>query len=302
MKIVCKKNYLIFDLKKYFENIEISSEYDNDAIILIDEPNKITRDNLCLMPNLKLCISSRDGIETVDKNYLEEKGIRLCNAHGVYSKAISEFIVMRIIEYSLNAYKYDKQQIDCIYKTISERKTLENYTIGFLGTGSIAQETARKLKIFNCNIIGYKRSTLLSLANFDKLYYSPDLNKFIDESDILVITVDLNKNTYHLIDEKRLNLLKDKAIINVARGAVIDEECLTKKLKNNYIKYAALDVFEKEPLDKNSKLWELDNVKITPHISGIANDNHKLLSSLVVKIINQFLNNEILENEVKLRR
>jgi phosphoglycerate dehydrogenase-like enzyme len=87
--------------------------------------------------------------------------------------------------------------------------------------------------------------------------------------DDLVVALPFTPETYHLLGEEELNLIKDGAtLFNIGRGTVIDERALTKVLKNGKIK-AVLDVFETEPLSEESELWNLENVIITPHVSGI---------------------------------
>jgi len=91
----------------------------------------------------------------------------------------------------------------------------------------------------------------------------------LHESDYLAITVPLTKETYHLVGEKELRLMKPTAyIVNVARGAVVDSNALLKALKEGWIAGAGLDVFEQEPLPKDSEFWTLENAVITPHIAG----------------------------------
>lgn len=136
------------------------------------------------------------------------------------------------------------------------------------GTGSIAQEVAKRAKAFGMKTIGYSRSVKPELGFFDEQYAQGE-KEFIDlvgEADYVVNCLPLNKDTYHLIDKKVMQAMKKTAyLINISRGNIIDEDALAEALANKEIAGAASDTFAKEPLDPSSPLWDLDNMIITPH-------------------------------------
>lgn len=297
MKIVCLKNYLIDPLQKAFPQIEIRGCIENnyDAEIIIADSDKLIEENLKKLPLLKLAHSAREGVDAVDIDYIKEHEIMLCNAKGLYSVPIAEDIVTKVLMYSTNALGYMKNKQDRIYQPIQKRCCLTNQTIGFIGTGSIAQEAAKRLKPFGCKLLGYKRRTVDSLAYFDQLYYGSEIDCFLAQSDILIVTLDLNPSTYHMINKETIAMMKDKvAIINIARGEVIDEKALIEALRNNKIAYAGLDVFEKEPLQQNSCFWDMRQVYITPHASGICDENHDRLLELVKHNIKNYIDKKTL--------
>ncbi|HBC31872.1 MAG TPA: hypothetical protein DC024_11605, partial [Clostridiales bacterium] len=140
-----------------------------------------------------------------------------------------------------------------------------------------------------------------AMAYFDEILSGKrGLKYLMSSSDYLIVTVDLNKDTYHMINKDNLKFMKESAsIINIARGSIINQKDLTEALKNKSISYAGLDVFEVEPLPEDDELWDLENVYITPHASGIVKENKKRLTELVVANIQRFIDNERLANVVK---
>lgn len=119
-------------------------------------------------------------------------------------------------------------------------------------------------------------------------------------SDYVVVTVDLNKESYHMINKDTLKLMKETAsIINIARGSIINQEDLKEALKSKKISYAGLDVFEVEPLPQDDDLWDMENVYITPHASGIVKNNKQRIADMVVANIQRFIDNEKLAYVVK---
>jgi phosphoglycerate dehydrogenase-like enzyme len=145
---------------------------------------------------------------------------------------------------------------------------LRGKVMGVLGLGSVGKEIAHRGKQFGMKIVGFKR-TPEPLRHVDQVYGPRDLKEMIPRVDYLVVALPLTPKTYHLLGEGELNLIKDGAILfNIGRGKTIDEMALTRVLKDGRIR-AVLDVFEEEPLPPESELWNMENVFITPHVSGI---------------------------------
>jgi phosphoglycerate dehydrogenase-like enzyme len=132
----------------------------------------------------------------------------------------------------------------------------------------VGKEIAKRGKQFGMSVLGVKRNPE-PVENVDQVFGPKDLEKMIPLVDYLIVALPITPETNHFIGERELSLLKEGTIlINIGRGKTIDERALTLALKNRKIK-AILDVFEEEPLSKESELWRLDNVIVTPHVSGI---------------------------------
>jgi phosphoglycerate dehydrogenase-like enzyme len=145
---------------------------------------------------------------------------------------------------------------------------LRGQTIGVLGLGSIGREVARRAKESGMQVLGMRRHPE-PVDHVDRIFGPADLEELIPLVDCLVVVLPLTPETHHLIGKRQLDLLKDGALlINIGRGKEIDEAALVEVLKTGRIR-AVLDVCETEPLPPDSQLWGLDNVLLTPHVSGI---------------------------------
>jgi phosphoglycerate dehydrogenase-like enzyme len=290
-------------LRKTYPNInfyEMNEECDS-AEILIGEPDDIIPEKLEKLPDLKWIQSLRAGFDNIDTEYFKKRGIMFTNGKDIYSVPIAEDVVCKILMHNTNALKYLNHQKEHVWKPGLKRRELKGKVVGIIGTGSIATEIAMRLQGFGVEVIGYKRTPVSTQAYFHEVFTGKSgLDHIMSNSDYIVLTVDLNKETHHMINKDNLKLMKsDASIINIARGSVINEEDLTQALKNNEISYAGLDVFETEPLPENSELWDLDNVYITPHTSGIVKNNKDRLSKLIISNIQKYVDNEKLLNVVR---
>ena len=145
-------------------------------------------------------------------------------------------------------------------------------TLGIIGCGTIARMTARKAQCFGLNVIGYDPNIEKSLAKENGITLV-DLPELLKESDYISAHPNLNPTSFHMIDEKTFKQMKPGAyFINTARGNVVDEPALIKALQVKRLAGAGLDVFEKEPVDKDNPLLKMDNVIVLPH-NGCYSDN-----------------------------
>lgn len=144
--------------------------------------------------------------------------------------------------------------------------------IGVLGLGRVGKVIAENFKNIGCKVIGCDNNPPQNCNAISAFYTSDKLYDFIKKIDILIISIPLNESTKKLINLRALQVLgKDKYLINVSRGEIIDEQALIQALSTNAIRGAALDVFEHEPLPRNSALYRCKNIIITPHIAGNIN-------------------------------
>lgn len=221
---------------------------------------------------LKYIFLFSQGIDYMPLEYIEENKIIMTNNKGAYAEPIGEYIVYSLLMMEKMARKNLENQKNKIWAPRSFTGNLYGKQILFLGTGDIALEGAKRLQGFDIKIIGYNTNGR-DVKYFDKCVNSEQLDKELEIADYVVMTLPLTDKTKNFLDEYKFNKMKEGVVfVNIARGDVISETALIDNLKNGKIKYAALDVFEKEPLDVKSDLWDMENVYITPHISGTAED------------------------------
>ncbi|MDI9495881.1 MAG: D-2-hydroxyacid dehydrogenase [Bacillota bacterium] len=301
MKIIIHEKYLDIVSEK-FPDIEFCTEIDEcpEAEALIGEAKDFVPEKLDKLPKLRWLQSFWAGYNTLDLEYIRKRNITLCNAKDIYSVPIAEDVICKILMHNTNAFAYLKSQKDHKWDLSQRRRNLQGQTVGLIGTGSIATEIAKRLQGFGVKIIGYKRNPVSTLPYYDEIHSGKrGLDYVMSNSDYIVVTADLNKETYHMINKANLKLMKETAsIINIARGSIINQNDLTEALKNKTISYAGLDVFEVEPLPEEDELWDLENVYITPHASGTVKENKKRLADLIIANIQRFIDNEKLANVV----
>lgn len=185
----------------------------------------------------------------------------------VYGEMMAEYIFAYLLYFGRNLSKYFEDQRKKIWDR-EQPERLRGKVMGIIGLGSVGKEIAKRGKQFGMRILGVKRNPE-PMRCVDQVFGPNDLEKMIPLVAYLIVALPLTPETYHLLGEKELRLIKEGAFLfNVGRGKTIDEVALTKVLKIGRIK-AVLDVFETEPFPLESELWRLENVIITPHVSGI---------------------------------
>lgn len=251
---------------------------------------------------LKWIQLSSIGIDQVPKQYLLEKQILLTNNKGGYSIPMGEWVVLKILEMLKRSKSFYKKQDRKLWKIDTSIIELYGKTIGFIGTGSIAYESAKRLTGFEANIYGLN-TTGRSVEYFDKCFSISEFDYFLSLCDILVLTIPYTEKTHHLLNESKFKIMKDGVyLVNVSRGSIINESDLIKYLKNGKIRFAALDVFENEPLSENNPLWDLDNVIITPHNSWVSEMRNERRYNVIYENMKRYINGEKLINIVDLKK
>jgi phosphoglycerate dehydrogenase-like enzyme len=211
------------------------------------------------MKNLKVIQSPNAGVDDVLK--IRPDGVTLCNAAGVHDASTAELAVALSIASRRGFAAFARDQVD--QRWGHERmSSLTDSNIAIVGYGNIGKTIARMLGNFEVTITAFSKSGrdgALTLDNFDRL---------IPTFDVIILIVPLNDQTHHLMNAKRLALMKDGgALINVARGPVVDTDALIAELNSGRIT-AGLDVTDPEPLPAGHPLWSAKNVIITPHVGG----------------------------------
>lgn len=238
--------------------------------------------------SLKAVQLTSAGFNRVPVGYLASKGIALFNARGVYSAPMAEWVVLRILEFYKKASVFSVQQKNKVWNKHRDLLELVGKNILIVGTGSVGIECAKRLKAFDAHIMG--ADIYDSNSPFiDEFYHMETLTDILPTADIVILTLPLNDKTKGLFSENFLSLMKDSSIlINVARGAIVDESALINKLTEGKFMGVALDVFEEEPLSAYSPLWSIDRVKISPHNSFVSDGNSKRMFSLIYKNLTEF--------------
>ncbi|MBE9057628.1 D-2-hydroxyacid dehydrogenase [Sphaerospermopsis sp. LEGE 08334] len=197
-----------------------------------------------------------------------ERDLILTNGAGVHGIPIAEFVITYILAYVKQLPKLYQLHTEHNWQRGLPIQELFEKTLLIIGAGGIGQEIAVRAKAFGMRIFGSSRHPK-PLPNFDKVVGANEWKELLPEAEFVVIATPLTPETKGMIDVETLRLFRpDSYLINIARGAIVDESALTKALQEGWIAGAALDTVFTEPLPAESPLWTLPNVFITPHCSG----------------------------------
>ncbi len=230
--------------------------------------------------SLKYIQLTSAGFDRIDMDYVNEHNIEIHNARGVYSIPMAEYAVFGVLELYKQGKFFIENQNSHLWE--KHRGLLELYgkTVCIVGCGNVGTECAKRFKAFGCNVIGVDLYPREDNA-YEKIYSLSQLDNILQSADIVVLTLPLTKETEKLISKEKLAIMKNGAIlVNIARGAIVDENALADALENN-IGGAVLDVFGEEPLNENSPLWDMKNVLLTPHNSFVGENNGKRLWQVI---------------------
>ena len=270
---------------------------DKDAVLCL-LTDKIDAEVMDAAPNLKVISTYSVGFDHIDVEEATKRGIYVTHTPGVLTDAVAELTVGLILSICRRILEADK-----IIRTGQWNKPwnpffltgmeLKGKTLGIVGFGRIGRAVAKKMSGFEMRILYYDvRRDEKAEKELGAQY--ADLETLLKESDIVSLHVPLTKQTYHMIGEKELKLMKPTAyLINTARGAVVDTEALVKALKEGWIAGAALDVFEQEPLPSDHPLTKLENVVLTPHIGSATVEARSRMAELAAKNLVAVLKGEM---------
>ena len=231
--------------------------------------------------NLKYIQLTSAGFDRVPMEYVEEKGIAIYNARGVYSVPMAEYAVCGVLSLYKQMQFFKKNQNEHNWEKHRKLPELFGKTVLIVGCGSVGNECAMRFKAFGTKVIGCDINTCYN-QNFDKIYHIDELYSVLPMAYVVVLTLPLSDKTRHLIDEKAFSKFKDASVlVNISRGAVVDTNALINALENKLFG-AVLDVFEEEPLNSSSPLWDMQNVIITPHNSFVGEGNKLRLYELIL--------------------
>ena len=258
---------------------------DIDGILCGDD--QITKKVLQSAKKLKVVSKWGTGIDSIDKTNAEKLGIQVLRVKDVFSEPVSDTVLAYILLFSRNIIEKNNL-VKSLKWGKTESYTLKEKSIGVIGLGHIGKVIAKKAYSLGMEVFGYDIANKPYSKQFKSKINLVSFNDLLKRSDFVTLHTDLNKTSYHMINKSTLKLMRPNSfIINTSRGEVINESDLEDALKNNQIYGAALDVFEVEPLPKNSELRKMKNVLLSPHNS---NASPKVFNEVDKRSINNLFN------------
>jgi phosphoglycerate dehydrogenase-like enzyme len=233
-------------------------------------------------PMLKWAHSASAGVAGSLTPALQERGVLFTNGAGVYAEGMADTVLAGVLHFVRGIDLAVRRQQEAWWdpspwmEPEQRIRELAECRLVVIGTGGIGSAVGRRFRSLGCRCLGVRRRPELGApAGFDQVVGFGEMESILPEGDIVVITAPLTTSTHHLMDAARLALLPDGAIVvNVARGALLDERALLKELDSGRLRGAALDVFASEPLAPDSPFWRHPRVLVTPHVSGVSPYRH----------------------------
>lgn len=251
-------------------------------------------------PTLKWIQLTSAGADRLLNSGFIEAGVTVTTVSGLHATPISEFVLSAILMFAKGAPQTMRAQLKHEWARFAPRE-LSGKTVGIVGLGHIGAEVGRLAKAFGCRVIATKRSATEVHRGLyaDEIMPASELHRLLGESDFVVLSVPLTQATRGMIGEAELRTMKPTAVlVNIARGPVTVEADLIRALREGWIAGAALDVFEHEPLPPASPLWDMENVILTPHISGGTEIYNQRAVAIFADNLRRYLRGEQLENVV----
>ena len=240
------------------------SIYDSDIII----GNYPTTD-LKNFNNLELLLLTAVGYDAYIKKGVLKDNTILCNAVDVHSKEVAEHTLALMLELVKKLHLYKNNQTKHLWKDEGGVKSYHELRVAIIGFGDIGNSLAKMCKALGMYVIGVKRKMIEKPNYIDELHTNKDMDEVISNVDVVVTILPGTAENVHLFTMDTFKKMKpDTILVNCGRGNLYETEVLYEVLDKKIIAAAAADVFEVEPLPEDSKLYDLDNFVITPHIAG----------------------------------
>lgn len=290
---ILKKAGLIVDYKPEIEPDDLLTTVGQSNVIIVRSRTKITKKVIDAAPNVKIIARVGVGLDNIDTEYAESKGIKVLNAAEAAMNAVSELVIGHVIALSRSIPKADDgmKKGKWLKKELVGSELRGKY-LGIIGVGNIGRNVGRIAKCLRMNLIGYDIFPINQDYVREVSMIKTDLKTLLENSDFVTCHVPLTEKTKHLINSETLSYMKPTSfLINTSRGEIIDEKSLFTALTEKRIAGAALDVFEVEP-PTNTELLNLPNMICSPHIAAQTKEAQELASTVIAeKVIQTLLTN-----------
>jgi phosphoglycerate dehydrogenase-like enzyme len=229
----------------------------------------------------------------------ELRRVRFASSAGVHATPLAEWSLFGLLALrkGLPRLLADKRTRRFEHYAVDE---LRGATVLVVGVGEIGREVARLTSAFGMRVVGVRRNARDLVPGLDEVHGPERLDDLAAEADAVVITLPLTAETEGLVSRKTIGALRpDAIVVNVGRGGVVDEEALVEALAAGRIRGAALDVFATEPLPPESRLWELDNVLLSPHTAALSIHENERIVELFVDNLRRYLAGDELRSRIR---
>lgn len=219
-------------------------------------------------PRLKIISKWGTGVDSIDASACSRLNIILARTPNAFTIPVTDTVLGYMLAFARCGPWMDAAMKRGEWQKIPG-KTLSECVLGVIGIGNIGRAVTRRARAFGMKVLGTDIIDIDHVFISESGIHMTDLDSLLTDSDFISVNCDLNPTSYHLINAETLAKMKSTAIlINTARGPIVDENALVAALSSGQVGGAALDVFEIEPLPKDSPLLKMDNVMLAPHNSN----------------------------------
>ncbi|WP_416970819.1 D-2-hydroxyacid dehydrogenase [Streptomyces sp. 4F14] len=235
-----------------------------------------------------------------------ERGLIVTGSAGRSAAALAQHVFFFALSLAFDSYGLHEQHRRHTWRGLEgydARLGLSGRTMGIVGLGHTGTEVAKLARAFGMRVLAHRRRDTPAPAYVDRLYCAErgdTVVPLLRESDVVVLATQLSDETYHLVGARELKLMKPTAhLVNIARGAVVDEAALVAALRGGVIAGAASDVFETEPLPPDAPVWDAPNMIITPHMTPRQPDRTQRSIDVIVENVRRYRAGEPLLNALE---
>ncbi len=266
------------------------------AEVVFDFPSGHFRDLEAVAPRLRWLQSTSAGIgQMVKRVGLDQTKITFTTASGVHARPLADFCLMAMLMFAKNYVWMDRDKKAKRWERYCGEE-LTGKTLAIVGVGRVGQEVARHGKRMDMRVTGMRRSSA-PVPDIDKLFDRAELHAMLREADFLVLAAPHTSETEGIIGEAELAVMKPTAVlINIGRGALVDEDALVRALQQKRLAGAALDVLREEPPPQDSPLWDMPNVIISPHSASTVTQENARITEIFCDNLRRYLSGQPLRN------
>lgn len=274
---------------------DVESRISNSDVVIVNKI-KLDETNLENATNLKLICVAATGYDNIDTEYCKKRGIAVCNVKGYSTQSVAQLTVSMALSLLMHQKTYNNFVTSGEYTKSGVANRLsptfyeaDGKTWGIVGLGNIGKQVARVAEALGCRVLAFKRTP-------DENYNCVSLSELVQKSDIISVHLPASQETKGIISRDLISKMKKNAIvINVARGAVLDEEALCDAILEDKIGGIGIDVYTTEPFPSDhpyNKIMNRDNVLLTPHIAWGAYEARMRCLSEIKKNIESYFSGE----------
>jgi len=283
---------------EFYTKDQVTKEIVHSANIII---GACKADFLKGSKNLEFLQVSSAGVNEYIADGVLAPGVKLCNATGAYGLAISEHMLGSLLMLQKKLHLYRDNQNKNLWKDMGNVVGIEGSTVLVLGMGDIGGDFARKVKALGAYVIGVRRVHSDKPDYVDEMHLTEDIDELLPRADVVAMSLPSTPATYRILSRERIAKMKDGAfVLNVGRGNAIDTDALCDAVESGKLGGAAVDVTDPEPLPADHRMWNIENIFITPHVSGFFHlqATHDRIIEIAADNLERYLRGDKLRNVI----